>query len=95
MTTEFSAKRQEEVFKRELVAMLTPVHMENVGRFADVITILDGHTNTVEKQSWSKLGIALSEQATSFDWGRDWGGTVLAFTAPNSGDLRRGRPPDG
>jgi hypothetical protein len=29
--------------------MLTPIHMENVGRFADVITILDDHTITVEK----------------------------------------------
>jgi hypothetical protein len=49
VTREFPAKRQEEVVKRELVAMLTPIHMENVGRFADVITILDDHTITVEK----------------------------------------------
>jgi hypothetical protein len=32
VTREFAAKRQEEVFKRELVTMLTPVHVENVGR---------------------------------------------------------------
>jgi len=36
--------------------MLTPpVHMENAGRFADVITTLDDHTITVEKkkQEWA------------------------------------------
>ena len=32
VTREFSAKRQEEFFKREVVAMLTPVHVENDGR---------------------------------------------------------------
>ena len=49
VTREFPAKRQEEVFKRELVAMLTPVHIENARQFADVITILDDHTITGEK----------------------------------------------
>jgi len=65
--------------------------MENVGRFADVITTLDDHTITVEKKSRSGPVIVLSRQAKLFDWG----GTVLAFTAPNSGDCRRGQPPDG
>ena len=36
-----------------------------VGRFADVITILDDHTITFEKQSRSRLGVALSKQAIS------------------------------
>jgi hypothetical protein len=68
-----NGRKKPSVFKRDLVAMLTPpVHMENAGRFADVITIFDDHTITVEKQRRSGLGIALSKQATSFDWG-DWG----------------------
>ena len=29
LTREFAAKRQEEIFKRELMTMLTPVHVEN------------------------------------------------------------------
>jgi hypothetical protein len=49
--------------------MLTPVHMENVGRFADVITTLDDHTITVEKKSRSGPVIVLSRQAKLFDWG--------------------------
>jgi len=32
VTREFAAKRQEEVCKRELVTMLTPVQVENFGR---------------------------------------------------------------
>jgi len=32
LTRESAAKWQEEVFKRELVTMLNPVHVENVGR---------------------------------------------------------------
>jgi hypothetical protein len=32
VSTEFAAKRQEEVFKRELLTMLTPVLMENSGQ---------------------------------------------------------------
>jgi hypothetical protein len=31
VTREFAAKRQEEVFKRELLTMLTPIHVENSG----------------------------------------------------------------
>jgi hypothetical protein len=31
VTGEFAAKRQEEVFERELMTMLTPVHVENSG----------------------------------------------------------------
>jgi hypothetical protein len=49
VTREFAAKRQEEVFKRELVAMHTSTHIETAGQFADVITILDDHTITGEK----------------------------------------------
>jgi hypothetical protein len=66
----FPPNGRNKVFKRELVAMLTPVDVENAGQFADVITILDDHTITVEKQSRSGPGLALSKQAASFDWGR-------------------------
>jgi hypothetical protein len=31
VTREFAAKRQEEIFERELMTMLTPVHVENSG----------------------------------------------------------------
>jgi len=51
-----NGRKKPSVFKRDLVAMLTPpVHMENAGRFADVITTLDDHTITVEKkkQEWA------------------------------------------
>jgi hypothetical protein len=68
-----------------------PIQEALIG-FANVMTIPEDHIITVEKQSRSGPVIALFKQTTSFNRGGD---TALAFTTPNNGDCRRGRPPDG